>query len=702
MIGPLETFTNESEENLTALEEALLELENDHYNNEQIDQAFRAMHTIKGSGGMFGFDFLSEFTHHLESAFDRVRQGDFEISASLISVMLDAKDCIQNMLQHPEPDAEQRIQSQAILQRLYQIIPEADDAQATGDSQSKKPAAETRKMPLTVARLQFTPVIDTFTHGMEVFPILRELAELGDCYTTTLTDSLPDLFDMDVESSYLAWDITLVTEAQVSEIRDVFIFVEDDWAIQVEEIDLQDNTADSDRLGELLLARGLISADQLESSLGKQHALGEILQQDGLVSQAQISAVLNEQRATRQAKEKVENGGKQDAIVRVPASRLDALMNLVGELVIVQARMNEIANQRGDEEILSVSEDLDLLTTEMRDHTFNIRMVPIGTTFGRFRRLVRDLSCDLHKEIRLQTFGAETELDKMVIDKLGDPLVHLIRNSIDHGIETPDERRSRGKPEYGTVSLSASHSESQVIIRIADDGRGLDAEKILAIARERGLVTEDQQRSDEDIYPLIFEPGFTTAKTVSDISGRGVGMDVVRRSIQELGGRVDIHSEMGVGTTITISLPMTLAIIEGLLVTVSGEHYVLPLGAVEECIELPEYAKPKPGGKRLVNVRGELVPYMHLREWFEVAEAGPKIEQVVIARLGDDRFGFCVDDVVGQYQTVIKRLGKLYEGVTGFSGATILGDGSVAMILDPVALMGSVETEAEAARAVLH
>lgn len=686
MLGPIETFINECEEHLTALEEALLELENNPGDNEQVDRAFRAMHTIKGAGGMFGYQFLSDFTHHLETAFDKVRKGELEISAPLTSVMLTAKDTIELLLRAPEPTGDQRLEAERVLKALYQIVPQDSDQEAPPDI-SRQVQSKPKQPPLHVIRIQFAPPANTLVHGMEIYPILRELAGLGECYVTTLSNSLPSLINLDVESCYLAWDITLVTEHTLNDVNDVFIFVEDDWKINITDIDLQDQQENSDRLGELLIERGLLTPQQLNYTLEQQTSLGKLLSAQGLVNEAQINAALNEQQATRNAKKKITGQSTQDAIVRVPATRLDKLMNLVGELVIVQARLNQIAAHRGDEELLSVAEDLDLLTTEMRDHTFNIRMVPIGTTFGRFRRLVRDLSCELHKNITLETLGAETELDKMVIDKLGDPLVHLIRNSIDHGIESPEQRLAAGKPEQGKVTLSASHAESQVVIRVCDDGRGLDAEKILAKAIERKLINKNHNLSDDEIFSLIFEPGFTTAKQVSDISGRGVGMDVVRRSIQELGGRVDIASELMQGTTITVSLPMTLAIIEGLLVTVCDEHYVLPLGSVEECIELTQDAKPKQGSKRLVNVRGELVPYMHLREWFEFDKRGPDIEQVVITRLGEERFGFCVDSVVGQYQTVIKRLGKLYEGVSGFSGATILGDGSVAMILDPSALM---------------
>ncbi len=429
---------------------------------------------------------------------------------------------------------------------------------------------------------------------------------------------------------------------------------------------------------------------EVDQVLTAKSKTGELLVESGLVSQADIDIALAEQKVLREAKER-KGRDSSDAIVRVPAARLDALMNLVGELVIVQARMDQLAQSLDDDEMMSISEDLDRLTIDLRDNTFSIRMLPIGTTFGRFRRLVRDLSRDLGKEIRLETEGADTELDKMVLDRLGDPLVHLIRNSIDHGIENPDIREAAGKDRTGTIHLSAQHAESHVVILIKDDGAGLNTEVIREKALDRGLITGSSELTADEVNNLIFEAGFSTAEKVSDVSGRGVGMDVVKRSIHDLGGQVSLQSEHGKGSTIKIILPMTLAIIEGLMVSVAGERYVLPLSAVEECVELHEDLDNQSSGKRLIEIRGELVPYMRLREWFEVPGKIPSIEQIVVTRMGDRRFGFSVDEVIGQYQTVIKRLGKVYEGTKGLAGATILGDGSVAMILDTASLIEAVE-----------
>jgi two-component system chemotaxis sensor kinase CheA len=380
--------------------------------------------------------------------------------------------------------------------------------------------------------------------------------------------------------------------------------------------------------------------------------------------------------------------------IKVPQRKLDALMDQVGELVILQARLDQLAISREDESIGELAEELDRLSNNLRETTFDIRMLPIGSTFGRFRRLVRDLSRELGKNVALETAGAGTELDKVVLDKLADPLVHLLRNSLDHGIEMPETRLAAGKPEKGTIRLEAAHEQGRIIIRISDDGAGLDAARILEKARKNGLVPEDVTPDTDAIYNLIFEPGFSTAARVSDVSGRGVGMDVVRTSIESLQGRVQLQSEPGEGTVITISLPMTLAIIDGLMVAVSGERFVIPLGVVDECIETQASESSREDGSRLVKHRDGLVPSLRLREWFAVAGQQPDIEQTVIVHVDKERFGITVDEVIGHSQTVIKSLGRLYRDAEGVMGATILGNGGIAMILDVAELIDDINSTA--------
>lgn len=656
MIGPVDTFKTEVLEHLSSLEEVMLELESHPEYTELINTAFRSIHTIKGSAGMFGYHDLTAFTHHLETVLDQIRKGEIVFSSDLIGVFLDSGDFISGLLEEVNFSDAQKSDSQLILDRLHEIVGKNSSEEVMEVEESQ---AKVNDGSLACFNIKFTPHSESFKQGLDIFPILREIHGYGSCIVSTEVDSLSDFENYNPEESKLTWSIILVTSEPIASIEDTFMFVDEDWSISIDEKPV-------DELPLKLKNTLNILSDNVKKSVEK-------------------SSVFNVY-SKNETNTPTKNNASEPTI-RVPASRLDNLMNLVGELVIVQARLNQVAATEYNENLVSISEELDQLTTQMRDQTFSIRMLPIGTTFGKFRRLVRDLSKELSKKIELITIGGETELDKMVIDKLSDPLIHLIRNSIDHGIESLEARVSNNKPETGSIILTARHVDSHVVISIRDDGKGLDTEKIKALAVERGIIPPDIELTHSEMHQLIFEPGFSTAKVISDISGRGVGMDVVKRSIQELGGSISIKSEQGEGTEFSVSLPMTLAIIEGLMVKVGPEFYVLPLSNVEECIEMPSGIRVQNSSKRVVEVRGEQIPFLMLREWFEVAEPRPIFEQIVITQIGEERFGFCVDEVIGQYQTVIKRLGKIYQGAKEFSGATILGDGSVAMILDPAALI---------------
>jgi len=385
--------------------------------------------------------------------------------------------------------------------------------------------------------------------------------------------------------------------------------------------------------------------------------------------------------------------------VRVPAERLDDLMDQVGELVIAQARLKQLVAASEDGLIKAVAEEIERLSNGLRDTTMGIRTVPIGSLFDRFRRLVRDLSRDLGKSVQLTMSGEETELDKTVIERLNDPLVHIVRNSLDHGIESGDERELAGKPRQGNVHLSAVHSGAQVLVTIRDDGRGLDRERLQAKAEELGLAAPGVALPDAELFQIIFHPGLSTAKTVTSVSGRGVGMDVVKRAIEGLRGSIDVDSKAGVGTEITLSLPLTLAIIDGLLVRVGAGRYVIPLSAVEECVELSAEDDLRHTGRNFLNIRGDLVPFIRLRQTFRSKLPPDLYQKVVIVSAGDSRIGLVVDQVIGDHQTVIKSLSHLHADATTFSGATILGDGTVALILDVGHLVAegqSAETPSQA------
>jgi len=446
------------------------------------------------------------------------------------------------------------------------------------------------------------------------------------------------------------------------------------------------------KLGEILVQDGAIKPDELERALGQQKPIGRILTESGLVSEEQVEQAVVRQRQTREAsaaKQQKDAGSS----LRVAADKLDLLVDLVGELVIVQAQISQVVTERADPILTMLSEQLERLSGDLRDSTLGIRMLPIGSTFSKFRRLVRDLSSELGKDIELVTRGEETELDKTVLERLADPLVHLIRNSIDHGIDMPEERRAAGKRPEGLILLEAEHSGSEVLIRITDDGKGMDAEVIRNKAVEKGLIPAEAELSEQEALKLIFLPGFSTAAKVTNISGRGVGMDVVHRAIDSLRGVIEIKSEKGKGTTITIRLPLTLAIIEGLQVEVADGFYVIPLSLVEECVELHKKDVDPTRKQQIIHLRGELVPYIHLRRWFEMGGEPPAIEQIVITGVEGKRVGIVVDRVVGEHQTVIKSLGRVYRDVEGISGATIKGDGTLALILDVPRLVRSVVAE---------
>ncbi|MEO5363655.1 MAG: chemotaxis protein CheA [Magnetococcus sp. DMHC-8] len=542
-------------------------------------------------------------------------------------------------------------------------------------------------------RVRFEPKPEIFSSGTNPLLLISELREMGHCRVVALTSELPALEELDPERCYTNWEIFLTTAEGENAIRDVFIFVEDDCTLNVRLLDRDEEPsegAQTKKLGEILLERGDITEEALDKALTP---LGDRLVNAGLVPADKVRAALTEQRVVQEQRQQQSKVAEVDAVVRVPSTKLDKLVNLVGELVTVQARLNQISAPLNNQHLQLVSEEIERLTAELRDNTMSIRMLAIGSTFNKFKRLVRDLSTELGKQIELTTSGADTELDKTVIDQLNDPLVHIIRNSIDHGVEKPEVRQATGKPLVGQIHLSAVHSGTSVLIRVQDDGKGLDPQLLRRKAVEKGILSADAVLSDHEAYQLIFAAGFSTAEKITNVSGRGVGMDVVRKSIESLRGSIDTQSELGVGTTITLKLPLTLAIIEGLLVSVNQDYFVLPLAAVEECVELSVQDIANSRGRHIVNVRDEIVPFIRIRERFDMEGDRPAIEQIVIANVDGKRVGFSVDTVVGQHQTVIKNLGDSFQHSDEFSGATILGDGTVALLLDLARMVRYVEMQ---------
>jgi len=697
---PNDAFREEAYELLTELETALLMLEECPDDMELISRVFRAMHTIKGSGAMFGFDEISAFTHEIETVFDLVRNGEIAVTKEMVDLCLLARDQIKAMLDASAGEARvDETRTEHLVQAFREFLPENKECPAQeqvsqegvdGGQAQHEPA---RKSALKTYRIHFKPASDIFANGTNPLNLLRELSDLGEARVVAQVEEIASLENLDPESCQVHWDIILTTAEDKDAIRDVFIFVEDDSEIRIEMIDdggYFDDEESHKLLGEILVERGDLRPEDLERVLSSRKRLGDLLVEQQLVQPGKVEAAVAEQQAvdrqrqTRQGQEAVSS-------IRVPADRLDKLVDLVGELVTVQSRLSQTAAGREDALLTSVAEEVERLTEELRDITLNVRMLPIGSTFSKFKRLVRDLSRELGKEIELETSGADTELDKTVIEKLNDPLVHIIRNSIDHGIEMPEVRQVAGKPREGTVHLAAVHSGDSVIIEIRDDGKGLDRDAIRAKAIERGLLSEADDLPDSDLFQLIFAAGFSTAQNVTSVSGRGVGMDVVKRAIDALRGSIQIQSEKGRGTVIRVKIPLTLAIIESLLVKIEGDHYVLPLALVEECIELTRQEVADAHGRDLVRVRDQLVPYLPLRGWFAIEGERPDIEQVVITKVNGHRVGLVVDHVIGEHQTVIKSLGRMYRDVEGISGATILGDGTVALIMDVPHLVQGAE-----------
>jgi two-component system chemotaxis sensor kinase CheA len=694
-----ETYREEAYELLTELESSLLELEERPDDIEQVGRAFRALHTIKGSGSMFGFDRIAAFTHEVETVFDRVRNGEIKVTRQLIDLTLSARDYIKKLLDGT--DISDNEEAGEILIPLKNLVPQPIDKTLplSPAASSKGEACDGPDQGEITYRIHFGPNPDIFKKGIDPVYLLDELHALGSCRSIAYADAIPELTDIDPEACYTYWDIILTTDKGINAIKDVFIFVEDDCKITIDVI--YDSTKFGEefgnkRVGDILVERGFVTQEDIDQVIVRQKRIGEILVEAKMVDQRKIESALAEQQHLKEIKQKEQQKEQPVDVassIRVSSDKLDSLVNLVGEMVTVQARFSQLCAFKNDPDFLSVAEEVERLTAELRDQTMSIRMLPIGTTFSKFKRLVRDLSKELGKEIELTTEGAETELDKTVIEKLGDPMVHLIRNCIDHGIETPDMRISVGKPAQGMVHLSARHSGAYVLIEIKDDGAGLDADAIRAKAIDKGLIAPEDELTEKEIYSLILAPGFSTAKTVTNVSGRGVGMDVVKRAIDNLRGSIGISSQKGIGTTITLKLPLTLAIIEGLLVQIGKEYFILPLSVVEECIELSREDIANAHGRHLANVRGQIVPYIRLREQFAINGKQPEIEQIVIAGVESHRVGFVVDNVVGEHQTVIKTLGRVYKDIEGISGATILGEGTVALILDISKLYQIIERE---------
>jgi two-component system chemotaxis sensor kinase CheA len=701
------TFAEEAGELLEAMEQALLSLEQTPEEPDLLQQVFRAMHTIKGTAGVFGYEPIVAFTHTVETVMDAVRCGERALEEVLIATLLECRDhtaaLVQAVLAADDPmalDPELLGAGDVLVARLAGPgnALQPTDQPAPGDGTVEKLVARAQDADHWVIALDFGA--DALRNGMDPLSFLRYLRSLGDIVQIlTLSDRLPPASQFDPENCYLGFRILFQSEADKQTIEGVFEFAEDDCDIRILPPDskqehyqaLLDALPDDQvaRLGEMLTRVGALTAKEVEAALSAQSAavdpdkparrLGEILVEQHSVRQPVVDQALKKQDKAK------ERAAQEARYIRVDSARLGHLINLVGELVIGSAAMRVMVQRHGLDDVQEVVDQVEHLVEEIRDNALQLRMVQIGDTFSRFRRVVRDASRDLGKEIELVITGGETELDKTVVEKINDPLTHLVRNAVDHGIEQPQDRIARGKPAQGTVRLNAFHDSGHIVIEIRDDGAGLDPERIRAKAEARDLIRPDQVLTREETLRLIFEPGLSTREQASSLSGRGVGMDVVRRNIEALRGTVELDSEPGKGTTVTIVLPLTLAIIDGFLVGSGSDQYVIPLAQVVECVELDDKDAIQRRGHQYVNLRGEVLPYLRLRDFFQGGADGDRRvgrESLVVVRFGHSKAGLVVDSLFGELQTVIKPLGRIFEQIEGVAGATVLGTGGIALILD--------------------
>jgi two-component system chemotaxis sensor kinase CheA len=686
------TYRDEALELLAELEKAVLDLEADPGNRDRVGACFRAMHTIKGGGAMFGFEEISHFTHEIETAFDLVRSGAMAVTPQLLNATLMAGDHIKSLLGVPDgpPPEELLARSGELLAVFRQLLAEAGHAAPGGAS---SPAAASPAPPAPAAEagggdacdlpdagppmiywIHFAPDAKLLANGTEPLGLFEELAGLGAYRALAHAGAVTPLDEpgYDPERLHADYDILLMTCRGENALRDVFLFVED-----------------SCRLAVTPLAQGRLRGADLEEFLAffRDAPPGE----DQTVAASRLRALVEaklrqveEIRAASRAKEQVarpkQEAAPASASLRVDSAKLDSLVNMVGELVILQSRLRQAVKGGDMAAAADVDEDLERLTDAMRDSALELRMLPIGTVFSVFLRLVRDLSAALGKEATFVAEGAETELDKTVIDRLKDPLIHIIRNSLDHGVEPPEERRKAGKAPAGRIVLSAGHSGGNVVIRIRDDGRGIDPERIRKKAVERGLLAPDADVSEKELLALLFEPGFSTAEKVSDVSGRGVGMDVVKKNIEAMRGTVDLENDPGKGTTTVITLPLTLAIIDGFNVGVGDESYIVPLANLRGFQE--RFITGQVRQVESIDRMGRLIPMISLRRLFGVPGEQPEYERVVIVEADGELTGIAVDVVVGRQQAVIKSLDETYRHLKWIAGTTINGDGSISLILD--------------------
>jgi two-component system, chemotaxis family, sensor kinase CheA len=661
-------FLSEATELMADLEKGLLELESNPAQADSINKVFRVMHTLKGSAGMFGFDRVNTLTHELETIYDAIRNGDQELSASILKVTFESLDHLHKLLSDP------LVKNSATKKRQQELLAEIAKLISTSTDSKKNQATAPSGQAKHWYYILFAPHENVLKHGTNTLYLIDDLLTLGEGMALPYFKDLPALEKINPQLNYNGFEIILRTEKKENDIRDVFMFVETECYLEIRS--LPDETQ--------------ALSEESKIQLLKEHHHESPIGFNGLVSW--LGAGHAGEKRKKTAKDKIAEAVQAHAIktggtnIRVASERLDDLMNLVSELVTTQASLTLYANKSESAGLNSIAENVEKITRRLRDNAFTMSLTPIESLMVRFQRLVRDLSKELKKDIVFKTEGTETEIDKSIIEKLTDPLLHLLRNSLDHGIELPEERIKKGKPKQGTLLLKAFYSGANVVIEISDDGAGINLDKVKRKAISKGLIAADAVMDDSEITNLIFAPGFSTADTVTGVSGRGVGMDVVRRNIAEIRGEIAIRTKQNQGTTFSIRLPLTLSIIDGLLVRIGDTDFILPLSAVNKCYEVETKILDE-AFNHWLTLEGQRTPFVYLRRELKVSSCAPDQSQVIKVGHEGHFVGLAVDKIIGEYQAVLKPLGHLYRNQDEYSGATILGDGLVALVLDPYRLI---------------
>jgi two-component system chemotaxis sensor kinase CheA len=706
-------FISEAAEQIEAIETLLLELEEQPDDRELLDSLFRCAHTVKGSAGIFGLNRVVEFTHHVETLLDKMREGDIALTPVISTLLLQCNDQIKFLVDTAADESadtpEQKADRADLVMQLNALTDHAAP-EPVAPAQDASPAPATGVQTWTISA-RFGA--DTFRNGMDPLSIARYLSTMGRVVSVRCgSETVPPLLNLNPESCYLSFYMELETASTREDIEGAFSFVLDDCELDVVAPETAgqkmaraiDEMPETPRLGDMLVSVGAVSQDKLDQVLSTQQQtrgmptvgkpkIGDLLEAQAGVAPEVVAAALGKQQKIR------ENAPSEERYIRVQADRLDAVINLLGELVIAGAGATLLARESHDVALTEANLYMNGLIEEIRNGTLGLRMVPVGETFSRFRRVVRDTASSLGKEVNFEIVGGEAELDKSMVEKIADPLMHLVRNSLDHGLETPQERLASGKSAAGKLTLSAQHETGAILIRIEDDGRGINRERVLQRAWNRGLVEQGVVPSDNDINMLIFEPGFSTAEQVTNLSGRGVGMDVVRRNIEALRGSLRLTSNPGQGLQVDIRLPLTLAIIDGFLVGVGKSKFVLPLESVVEVIESGgQHVKVDASGRHCLELRGAVLPVVRLRTLYTVESTHTERVSVVVVNSQRGQYGIEVEVLLGQQQTVIKPLGRLFKTLRGISGSSILGSGEVALILD-VTSLGELVTGVETVQA---